>query len=193
MMYQTEGPRTFYRGLTPTIVAIFPYAGLQFYFYNILQQFSEWVIPAEAKKGGGHLLEWCQQSGEKRRVNASLGDWHKLNFLSYRSFQCNIWKVSQFSISHCYSCTDTVKVSAVNFINMSCYGITMVEMWMDGQVKCHRPGYSFLSCVTLLTLWEASAGVIFLSFISAVKTELLDFFRKSACRFQHSCYRRWFI
>uniref|UniRef100_A0A8D0FF60 Solute carrier family 25 member 19 n=1 Tax=Strix occidentalis caurina TaxID=311401 RepID=A0A8D0FF60_STROC len=51
-MYQAEGPRTFYRGLTPTIVAIFPYAGLQFSFYNILQQFSEWVIPAEGKKGG---------------------------------------------------------------------------------------------------------------------------------------------
>ncbi|XP_066188071.1 mitochondrial thiamine pyrophosphate carrier isoform X2 [Sylvia atricapilla] len=51
-MYQTEGPRTFYRGLTPTLVAIFPYAGLQFFFYNILQQVSKWVIPAEAKNGG---------------------------------------------------------------------------------------------------------------------------------------------
>ncbi|XP_052664120.1 mitochondrial thiamine pyrophosphate carrier isoform X1 [Harpia harpyja] len=51
-MYQTEGPWTFYRGLTPTIIAIFPYAGLQFSSYNILQQFSEWVIPAEEKKGG---------------------------------------------------------------------------------------------------------------------------------------------
>ncbi|XP_061866951.1 mitochondrial thiamine pyrophosphate carrier [Colius striatus] len=51
-MYQTEGPWTFYRGLTPTIIAIFPYAGFQFSFYNILQQFSEWVIPAEGKKGG---------------------------------------------------------------------------------------------------------------------------------------------
>ncbi|XP_038012810.1 mitochondrial thiamine pyrophosphate carrier isoform X3 [Motacilla alba alba] len=50
-MYQTEGPRTFYRGLTPTLIAIFPYAGLQFFFYNILQQFSKWVIPAEAKNG----------------------------------------------------------------------------------------------------------------------------------------------
>ncbi|XP_030361573.1 mitochondrial thiamine pyrophosphate carrier isoform X2 [Strigops habroptila] len=51
-MYQTEGPRTFYRGLTPTIIAVFPNAGLQFSFYNILQQFSEWAIPAEGKKGG---------------------------------------------------------------------------------------------------------------------------------------------
>ncbi|KAL2297694.1 hypothetical protein Nmel_016249 [Mimus melanotis] len=54
-MYQTEGPQTFYRGLTPTLVAIFPYAGLQFFFYNILQQFSKWVIPAEAKYGGRNL------------------------------------------------------------------------------------------------------------------------------------------
>ncbi|NWR78864.1 TPC protein, partial [Centropus unirufus] len=51
-MCQTEGPRTFYRGLTPTIIAVFPNAGLQFSFYNILQQFSEWVIPAEGKKRG---------------------------------------------------------------------------------------------------------------------------------------------
>ncbi|NXD01801.1 TPC protein, partial [Certhia familiaris] len=50
-MYQTEGPQTFYRGLTPTLVAIFPYAGLQFFFYNILQKFSKWVTPAEAKNG----------------------------------------------------------------------------------------------------------------------------------------------
>lgn len=32
-----------------------------------------------------------------------------------------------------------------------------------------------------------------LSFISAVGTGLLHFLRKSACRFQHSCYRRGFI
>ncbi|NWZ31393.1 TPC protein, partial [Asarcornis scutulata] len=51
-MYQTEGPRTFYRGLTPTIIAIFPYAGLQFSFYNTLKQLSEWMIPSEGKEGG---------------------------------------------------------------------------------------------------------------------------------------------
>ena len=192
-MYQTEGPRTFYRGLTPTIIAIFPYAGLQFSFYNILQQFSEWVMPAEGKKGGRHLGQWCLRSGENERMNASLGDWYKLSFLCYHPFWGNFWKVSQFPISHSYPCTDIAKVSTVKFTNSSCYGITMVEMWMDGKVKCHRPGYSFLSCVTLLILWEDSAGVIFLCFISAVGTGLLDFLRKSACRFQHSCYRRGFI
>ncbi|XP_025902705.1 mitochondrial thiamine pyrophosphate carrier [Nothoprocta perdicaria] len=51
-MYRTEGLWTFYRGLTPTIIAVFPYAGLQFSFYNIFQQFSEWVIPAERKEAG---------------------------------------------------------------------------------------------------------------------------------------------
>ncbi|OXB76968.1 UNVERIFIED_CONTAM: hypothetical protein H355_014790 [Colinus virginianus] len=50
-MYQTEGLRTFYRGLTPTIIAVFPYAGFQFSFYNILQQFSERMIPDEGKEG----------------------------------------------------------------------------------------------------------------------------------------------
>lgn len=37
-MYRTEGPLTFYRGLTPTLVAVFPYAGMQFFFYNILKK-----------------------------------------------------------------------------------------------------------------------------------------------------------
>ncbi|XP_030818196.1 mitochondrial thiamine pyrophosphate carrier isoform X3 [Camarhynchus parvulus] len=67
-MYQTEGPWTFYRGLTPTLIAIFPYAGLQFFFYNILQQFSKWVIPAEAKNGAletlsvAAVLEWSAKA-----------------------------------------------------------------------------------------------------------------------------------
>ncbi|XP_034645957.1 mitochondrial thiamine pyrophosphate carrier isoform X3 [Trachemys scripta elegans] len=46
-MYQTEGPLTFYRGLTPTIIAVFPYAGLQFSFYNLLQQLYKRVMPSE--------------------------------------------------------------------------------------------------------------------------------------------------
>lgn len=36
-MYQTEGLFTFYRGLIPTLVAVFPYAGLQFFSYNVLK------------------------------------------------------------------------------------------------------------------------------------------------------------
>ncbi|XP_034645956.1 mitochondrial thiamine pyrophosphate carrier isoform X2 [Trachemys scripta elegans] len=51
-MYQTEGPLTFYRGLTPTIIAVFPYAGLQFSFYNLLQQLYKRVMPSEGMNAG---------------------------------------------------------------------------------------------------------------------------------------------
>lgn len=53
-MYHTGGLRTFYRGLVPTLVAVFPYAGLQFFFYRLFGQ----LLPAtsEAKKSGGCLM-----------------------------------------------------------------------------------------------------------------------------------------
>uniref|UniRef100_A0A3Q3BPI1 Mitochondrial thiamine pyrophosphate carrier n=1 Tax=Kryptolebias marmoratus TaxID=37003 RepID=A0A3Q3BPI1_KRYMA len=41
-MWRSEGPWTFYRGLSPTLLAVFPYAGMQFFFYNeILALLSE--------------------------------------------------------------------------------------------------------------------------------------------------------
>lgn len=40
-MYIQEGVLTFYRGLTPTLVAVFPYAGLQFFSYNVLKKLLE--------------------------------------------------------------------------------------------------------------------------------------------------------
>uniref|UniRef100_UPI00398F08B1 mitochondrial thiamine pyrophosphate carrier isoform X1 n=2 Tax=Pristiophorus japonicus TaxID=55135 RepID=UPI00398F08B1 len=43
-MCRNEGPLAFYRGLTPTIIAVFPYAGLQFAFYNIFQRISKWTV-----------------------------------------------------------------------------------------------------------------------------------------------------
>lgn len=49
-MFRTEGPFAFYRGLTPTLVAVFPYAGLQFFFYNILKNLLE---PQDTKSKGG--------------------------------------------------------------------------------------------------------------------------------------------
>ncbi|KAJ1130061.1 hypothetical protein NDU88_008417 [Pleurodeles waltl] len=52
-MYKTEGPLTFYRGLTPTMIAIFPYAGLQFSFYNVLQQVYTWGLPADKTHSSG--------------------------------------------------------------------------------------------------------------------------------------------
>ncbi|KAL8163235.1 UNVERIFIED_CONTAM: hypothetical protein K2H54_015377 [Gekko kuhli] len=44
-MYQREGLLTFYRGLSPTVIAIIPYAGLQFSLYNFLTRLYEWVAP----------------------------------------------------------------------------------------------------------------------------------------------------
>ncbi|XP_059764073.1 mitochondrial thiamine pyrophosphate carrier isoform X1 [Balaenoptera ricei] len=49
-MYRTEGPLVFYKGLNPTLIAIFPYAGFQFSFYSSLKHACEWAMPAEGKK-----------------------------------------------------------------------------------------------------------------------------------------------
>ncbi|XP_066474240.1 mitochondrial thiamine pyrophosphate carrier [Tiliqua scincoides] len=51
-MYQNEGLLTFYKGLSPTIIAIVPYAGLQFSFYGLLKRLYDWIIPGEGKKTG---------------------------------------------------------------------------------------------------------------------------------------------
>ncbi|XP_071965822.1 mitochondrial thiamine pyrophosphate carrier-like isoform X2 [Antedon mediterranea] len=37
MMYQEAGVRTFYKGLTPTLIQLFPYNGLQFGFYSFFK------------------------------------------------------------------------------------------------------------------------------------------------------------
>nr|XP_061805524.1 mitochondrial thiamine pyrophosphate carrier-like [Nerophis lumbriciformis] len=37
-MWRSEGTLTFYRGLSPTLIAVFPYAGLQFFFYNVFKR-----------------------------------------------------------------------------------------------------------------------------------------------------------
>ncbi|XP_070939670.1 mitochondrial thiamine pyrophosphate carrier [Macaca nemestrina] len=49
-MYRSEGPRVFYKGLAPTLIAIFPYAGLQFSCYSSLKHLYKWAVPAEGKK-----------------------------------------------------------------------------------------------------------------------------------------------
>ncbi|XP_048346866.1 mitochondrial thiamine pyrophosphate carrier [Sphaerodactylus townsendi] len=51
-MYQREGLLTFYRGLNPAIIAIIPYAGLQFSLYNSLSRLYEWIVPGEGSKAG---------------------------------------------------------------------------------------------------------------------------------------------
>ncbi|XP_053309490.1 mitochondrial thiamine pyrophosphate carrier [Spea bombifrons] len=52
-MYKAEGPMTFYRGLCPTLMAVFPYAGLQFSFYNLLKRAWNFVLPQNQTKSGG--------------------------------------------------------------------------------------------------------------------------------------------
>ncbi|XP_038597878.1 mitochondrial thiamine pyrophosphate carrier [Tachyglossus aculeatus] len=51
-MYRKEGPLAFYRGLVPTLLAVFPYAGFQFSFYRALQQVYEWAVPVDGKRNG---------------------------------------------------------------------------------------------------------------------------------------------
>lgn len=60
-MYKTEGPFVFYKGLTPTVIAIFPYAGLQFSCYRSLKRAYDWLIPPDGKQTGNlkNLLCGC--------------------------------------------------------------------------------------------------------------------------------------
>ncbi|XP_061472124.1 mitochondrial thiamine pyrophosphate carrier isoform X1 [Rhineura floridana] len=51
-VYQKEGLLSFYKGLTPTIIAIVPYAGFQFSFYSFLKKVYDWIIPSEEMKTG---------------------------------------------------------------------------------------------------------------------------------------------
>uniref|UniRef100_A0A8C5K6H6 Mitochondrial thiamine pyrophosphate carrier n=1 Tax=Jaculus jaculus TaxID=51337 RepID=A0A8C5K6H6_JACJA len=51
-MYRTEGPLVFYKGLAPTVIAIFPYAGLQFSCYRFLKHAYDWVLPGDGKQKG---------------------------------------------------------------------------------------------------------------------------------------------
>ncbi|CAJ1076562.1 mitochondrial thiamine pyrophosphate carrier isoform X1 [Xyrichtys novacula] len=60
-MCRSEGVLTFYRGLSPTLLAVFPYAGLQFFTYNI---FKNLLAPSsEAGKSGGNLRSLICGSG----------------------------------------------------------------------------------------------------------------------------------
>ncbi|XP_062071470.1 MIF4G domain-containing protein isoform X4 [Lepus europaeus] len=68
-MHRTEGPLVFYKGLTPTLIAIFPYAGFQFSCYSSLKSASEWVVPARGKQNGAAL----QRPAGLRRAGASGG------------------------------------------------------------------------------------------------------------------------
>ncbi|CAK6964835.1 mitochondrial thiamine pyrophosphate carrier [Scomber scombrus] len=60
-MCRSEGVLTFYRGLSPTLVAVFPYAGLQFFFYKVFKTF----LDPQPKTGnsGGNLRSLICGSG----------------------------------------------------------------------------------------------------------------------------------
>ncbi|XP_033827702.1 mitochondrial thiamine pyrophosphate carrier [Periophthalmus magnuspinnatus] len=60
-MCRSEGALTFYRGLSPTLMAVFPYAGLQFFFYNV---FKKMLAPVpNARNSGGNLQSLLCGSG----------------------------------------------------------------------------------------------------------------------------------
>ncbi|XP_069569566.1 mitochondrial thiamine pyrophosphate carrier [Brachyistius frenatus] len=60
-MWRSEGTLAYYRGLSPTLIAVFPYAGLQFFFYNILKQML--ASSPEAGKTRGNLRSLVCGSG----------------------------------------------------------------------------------------------------------------------------------
>lgn len=60
-MWRSEGVLTFYRGLTPTLIAVFPYAGLQFFFYNVFKKLT--APPPKAGNSGGNLRSLVCGSG----------------------------------------------------------------------------------------------------------------------------------
>ncbi|KAM9393951.1 mitochondrial thiamine pyrophosphate carrier [Pholidichthys leucotaenia] len=60
-MWRTEGTLTFYRGLSPTLMAVFPYAGLQFFFYNVFKKMLD--PPPKARNSGGNLRSLICGSG----------------------------------------------------------------------------------------------------------------------------------
>ncbi|XP_075880275.1 mitochondrial thiamine pyrophosphate carrier [Nelusetta ayraudi] len=60
-MLRSEGVLTFYRGLSPTLVAVFPYAGLQFFSYNVFKKLL--APPPKSGNSGGNLRSFLCGSG----------------------------------------------------------------------------------------------------------------------------------
>ncbi|XP_008327883.1 mitochondrial thiamine pyrophosphate carrier isoform X2 [Cynoglossus semilaevis] len=52
-MLSSEGVLAFYRGLSPTLLAVFPYAGMQFFFYNVFKNLL--ATPPKSGNSGGNL------------------------------------------------------------------------------------------------------------------------------------------
>ncbi|XP_041813627.1 mitochondrial thiamine pyrophosphate carrier [Chelmon rostratus] len=60
-MCRSEGVLTFYRGLSPTLMAVFPYAGLQFFSYNVFKKLL--APPPKAGNSGANLRSLVCGSG----------------------------------------------------------------------------------------------------------------------------------
>ncbi|XP_047427759.1 mitochondrial thiamine pyrophosphate carrier [Mugil cephalus] len=60
-MWRSEGALTFYRGLSPTLLAVFPYAGLQFFFYNVFKKLLD--PPPKTGNSGGNFRSLISGSG----------------------------------------------------------------------------------------------------------------------------------
>ncbi|XP_076608182.1 mitochondrial thiamine pyrophosphate carrier [Chaetodon auriga] len=60
-MLRSEGVLTFYRGLSPTLMAVFPYAGLQFFSYNVFKKLL--APPPKTGNSGGSLRSLVCGSG----------------------------------------------------------------------------------------------------------------------------------
>lgn len=53
-MLSSEGVLAFYRGLSPTLLAVFPYAGMQFFFYNVFKNLL--ATPPKSGNSGGEKV-----------------------------------------------------------------------------------------------------------------------------------------
>ncbi|KAG7505488.1 hypothetical protein JOB18_032701 [Solea senegalensis] len=60
-MCRSGGALTFYHGLLPTLMAVFPYAGLQFFFYNVFKELL--APPPNSGKSGGNMRSLVCGSG----------------------------------------------------------------------------------------------------------------------------------
>ncbi|XP_037112501.1 mitochondrial thiamine pyrophosphate carrier [Syngnathus acus] len=60
-MWRSGGALTFYRGLSPMLIGVFPYAGLQFFFYNVFKRLL--AAPPSAGKSGENLRTLLCGSG----------------------------------------------------------------------------------------------------------------------------------
>ncbi|XP_056144472.1 mitochondrial thiamine pyrophosphate carrier [Lampris incognitus] len=98
-MYRTGGVLTFYRGLAPTLIAVFPYAGMQFFFYNVFKKLLG--LPSKGSNSEGYLRSLLCGSGAgvisktitypfdlfKKRLQVGGFDEARVNFGQVRNYR----------------------------------------------------------------------------------------------------------